>query len=74
MAALRAYSALPATTSRGYWTITWPKQRANRDHGEVTQRAVEEHGARRDQRFLSLFHDPQEGCLLFASPGRRAPR
>jgi len=46
--------------------------RAKEDHAAVTQLAVDERSARRGQRFLSLFHDPQERRLLFATPGRKA--
>ena len=48
------------------------KARAQEDHGQVTQLAVDERSARRGQRFLSLFHDPEKRRLLFATPGRKA--
>jgi transposase len=46
--------------------------RAKESHAEVTQLAVDERSARRGQRFLTLFHDPAERRILFATPGRDA--
>ena len=46
--------------------------RAKESHTEVTQLAVDERSARRGQRFLTLFHDPAERRILFATPGRDA--
>jgi Transposase and inactivated derivatives len=46
--------------------------RAKENHVAVTQLAVDERSARRGQRFITLFHDPAERRLLFATPGRKA--
>lgn len=41
-------------------------------HDEVTQLAVDDRSAHRGQRYVTLFHDPGERRLLFATPGRKA--
>lgn len=46
--------------------------RTRESYAAVTQLAVDERSARRGQRFLTLFHDPAERRLLFATPGRKA--
>ena len=46
--------------------------RAQEDHAEVTQLAVDERSARRGHRYVTLFHDPVERRLLFATSGRKA--
>src|SRR3546814_253920 len=46
--------------------------RARESHAEVTQAAVDECGAHRGHRYVTLFHDATERRLLFATPGRQA--
>jgi transposase len=46
--------------------------RARESHAEVTQAAVDECGAHRGHRYVTLFHDAAQRRLLFATPGRKA--
>ena len=46
--------------------------RAQEDYSTVKRVGVDETSSRRGQRYVTLFHDADEGRLLFATPGRNA--
>ena len=46
--------------------------RAREDYSTVKRVGVDETSSRRGQRYITLFHDADDGRLLFATPGRNA--